>query len=107
MRAGEVDDDRVARWVDRRRLLVSQAEEEDVGVGCERLLVSHERGQLGVHEARVERGRGPPRQRVGAERDRLELRVRENAVERLLTRVAGTSDDRCPHRHLRIMQNHA
>ena len=61
----------------------------------ERLRVRDERGQRAAVavEARIERARGLTGERVGAERDELELRMGEHAVERLLTGVAGGADD--------------
>ena len=39
VRAGEVDDDCVRRRLERGRALVAEAAEDDVGAGCERLVV--------------------------------------------------------------------
>ena len=86
MRAGEVDDDAARGRLERRRPLVVEAHEDDVGAARERLLVRHERGQPAAvaGEARVER-EAAAGERVRAERDELELGMREHAVERLLT----------------------
>ena len=93
VRAGEVDDDLGVRRLERRRLLVAEAEEDDVRAGGERLRVRRRtragspfrRGSSA--EARL------PGERVRAERDRLEVGVREHPVERLLTRVSGAAED--------------
>ena len=80
--AGEIDDDRVgAGGSSGAASSCAEAREHELGVGCERPRVRNERRQVAV-ESDVERGRGAPRQRVRAERDELELRVREHAVER-------------------------
>ena len=68
------------------------AEEEDVGAGRRGLAVGDEVRQLAV-EARIERRGRPSGERVRAERDRLEFRVGEQAVERLLAGVAGAAED--------------
>ena len=57
----------------------------------ERLVVRHERGQRAVQRARRAR-RPAPGERVGAERDDLELRVGEDPVERLLAGVARCAE---------------
>ena len=54
MRAGEVDDDLGVRRLERGRLLVPEADEDDVRAGRERLGVRDERRQVAV-QARVER----------------------------------------------------
>src|SRR5439155_24512411 len=87
VRAREVDD-HVGLWrVEGRGLLVAEAEENDVGAGCERILVRDERRQASV-EPRVERGGALPGERVGAERYRLQRRVREDAIQGFLTGVS-------------------
>ena len=92
MRAGEVDDHRVGGRVECRGGIVVEAEEDhiDVLAGC--LGIRHEGGQRPV-QARIERACGPAGERVGAERDELELRVPEHAVERLLAGIAGAAED--------------
>src|SRR5439155_21932961 len=65
----------------------------DAGAGRERLVVRHEGGQIPV-QPQVERRGGLTGERVGAERDNLELGVGEQAVERLLAGVPGAADDR-------------
>jgi hypothetical protein len=98
VRTGEVDDDGARRRLERRRLLVAQACEDDLGARRERLRVRDERRQVPV-QPDVERRGTSPRERVGAEGDELELRVREHPVERLLARVPGGTEDGCG-RHL-------
>ena len=104
--AGEVDDDALGRRLDPRRLLVAEAEEDDVRAARERLVVRDEgggrRGAV-AGEPRVERGGGLPGERVGAERGQLEPGVGEHAVERLLAGVPGRPED-CSAHGLRIMQ---
>ena len=55
-------------------------------------------------EARIERTSRLPRQRVGADRDEAQARVPEHAVERLLTGVAGRTDDADVCHRLHTMQ---
>ena len=93
---GEVDDDGVRRRLDLRSALVAEAEEDQVGSGGERLRVRRKGRQLAV-EAHVESSRRLSCQRVRAERDDLELRVSEDAVEGLLSRVSRGSEDRRAH----------
>jgi len=93
MRAGEVDDDRVGRRLDGGRALVPDTEEDDVRAGGERLVVRDESRQRAV-QPQVERRSRVARKRVGAEGDDLELRVPQDAVERLLAGVPGRADDR-------------
>ena len=87
-----------------------EAEEEHVGAGRGSLGVRHE----GRQRSRSSRGssaeRGLPGERVRAERDQLELRVREQAVERLLAGVAGAADDRAavmPLSSIQLDENYA
>ena len=94
--AGEIDDDRVARRVEQRRLLGAEAREHHLGVVLESLGVRDERRKVPV-QADVERGRRVARQRVRPERHELELRVREHPVEGLLAGVAGATEDRRAH----------
>ena len=93
VRAGKVDHDGVRRRLERGRPLVVEAAEDELRTGPERLVVGDECRQRAV-QAWVEDARGRAGERVGAERDELELRVRQHAVERLLTRVAGGAEDR-------------
>jgi len=93
MCAGQVDDDRARRRLEGGGLVAVEAEEEEVRPGGGRAVVRRERRQAAV-EPRVERGRRPAGERVRAEGDRLELRVREHPVERLLAGVAGAAEDR-------------
>ena len=102
VRAREVDDDGVGRRLERRRPLVLEAAEDELGSGRERLVVRDERRQRAV-QPRVEDARGRAGERVGAERDELQLRVREHAVERLLAGIAGGAEDRGRDAMLRIM----
>ena len=84
------------RRLELRRPLVVEADEDEVGAASQRLLVRNERGRPAgpvAGEAGVESARGLPGERVRAEREQVELGVREDAVERLLPGVAGSADD--------------
>ena len=75
VRAGEVDDDRAVGRLERGRLLVAEAEEDHVGAAR-----APPRGSAtNVGSVPFSRGssawRGPAGERVGAERDQLELRM--------------------------------
>ena len=69
-------------------LVVAEAEEDQVGAACRRIVVRHEHRQRAV-EPRVERVGGPTCESLRAERDHFELRMREHAVEGLLAGVPG------------------
>ena len=56
-------------------------------------------------ETRIERTSRLPRERVGADRDEAQARVPEHAVERLLARVAGRTDDADICHRLHTMQS--
>ena len=84
----QVDDDAVGRRLELRRALVVDAQEQEVRVACERLIVRHEaweRALADLGKARVERAHRLSGERVRAERGNLELGVTEHAVERFLT----------------------
>ncbi len=93
VRAREIDDDTGRRDVDRGRRLVREADDRDVGLVGQRLLVRDEGGDGSPCQPRVERARRLARERVGADRDQAQLRVAEHPVERLLTGIAGRTDD--------------
>ena len=96
VRAGKVDHHAAGRGVELRRPLMLEADEDDVGAACQRLLVRHEGGSPAAavaREARIERRRALAGQRVRAEREEVELGVGEHTVERLLPGVAGGTDD--------------
>src|SRR3954471_20395234 len=94
VRARQVDDHAVGRRLELGGAPVRGEEEDDARAAPQRLVVRDEHRQRSVaREARVERGRRLSGLRVGAERDRLELRVVEDAVERLLSGVAGATED--------------
>src|SRR5438067_10872823 len=98
---GEVDDNRVVRRLE----LEVAADEDEADAGTERLRVGCEARKAAVpvaREPRVERRRGLPSVGVGAERDQLELGMRKDTIERLLTRIAGSTEDG-DREHLRIM----
>jgi hypothetical protein len=93
--AREVDDDARRRRLERGRLAVAEAHEDDVGAGCQRVRVPHEAGQPGnAEQPRIEGGRRLPGMRVRAERDEPEARMGEHAVQGLLAGVPAPSDDR-------------
>ena len=92
MGAGQVDDERVGGRLEGGRLVVVEAQEEDVGAACGGLGIRHE-GRQGAVKSRIERLRGLPGERVRAERDRLERGVREQAIEGLLAGIAGAAED--------------
>jgi hypothetical protein len=93
VRAREIDEDGVGRSCERGSPLVLEAAEDELGAGRKRHLVRRERGQRSV-QARVEHARRRAGERVGAQRDELELRMREHAIERLLAGIARGTDDR-------------
>ena len=96
MGAREVDDDAASRRVDRRRPLVRKTDEDDVGAARESCLVRDESRHAApavAAEPGVEGSRRLPGERVGSQRVQVQRRVREHAVERLLTRVPGGADD--------------
>ena len=76
--AAEVDDDRVGWWAEEGGVVAAEAEEDHVGPAPGRVGVRAEDRQRAV-QARVERLRRPAGERVGAERDRLELGVARSA----------------------------
>src|SRR5260221_625358 len=90
--AGEVDDDVGVRRLERGGLLVPEADEDDVRARGEGLAVRDERRQVAV-QTRVQRRRSPAGERVGSERDRLEVWMRQEPVEGLLTRISGATED--------------
>ena len=92
MRAGEIDDDHVGVRVQQRRPLVVEAAEDQLRACRDGGVVRDERRHVAV-QPRVEHARTLAGERVGAERDELELRVREHAVEGLLARIAGGAED--------------
>ena len=90
--SGEVDDHAARRDVERCCLVVREAEERDVGAGRERRVVRDEPRHAApavAAEARIERPGRLARERVRPERVQLERRMREHAVERLLTGIPG------------------
>ena len=92
VRTGEIDDDAARGRRDRCGLLVAETEEDDVGATRQRRVVRDEAGDPAPPvsaEPRVERVRGPPGERVRAEGIELEAGMGEDAVQRLLARVAG------------------
>ena len=93
MRAGEIDDDRGCGRIEPCGPVVRETGEHDVGAGGERLVVRDEARQRAV-QAVIERGCGLTGERIGAERDDLELRMPEDAVECLLSGVPGRTEDR-------------
>ena len=95
--AGEVDDHSARGRLEGRRPLVIEADEHEVGAARQGFLVRHEGGSAAcavAGEAGVERARGLPGERVGAEREQIELRMGKHAVERLLPGVARRADYR-------------
>ena len=92
MGPGEVDDDGACGRHDGSRALVAEAEEDDVGAGRESLVVGDELWQ-GAVQPDVEGSGRLACERVGAERDHVQLGVAEDAVERLLPGVARDSED--------------
>src|SRR6478736_7978434 len=92
VRAGEIDDDCTGRRDERGGALVAETEKEDVGAARGCLLVRDEGGQRAV-QPDVEGGGRRACERVRAESDDLELRVRKDAVERLLPRIARGPED--------------
>ena len=96
VRAGEVDDDGVRGRLELGGGLVVEAAEDELGTGGERLAVRDEGRQRAVAvaaESGIERRDRPSRERLRPERDELQLRVREHAVERLLPGKSGGADD--------------
>ncbi len=83
VRAGEVDDHGAGRHPERRGALVVEAAEDELRPARERLLVRDEVRHAGA-EPRVQHPRSPAGQRVRPERDEVERRVGEDAVECLL-----------------------
>jgi hypothetical protein len=92
VRARQIDDDAVASDLRRRRRLVVETQERQRRCGIDRLLLTHEGRQRSV-EPDVESRRGRTGERVRAEGHDVELRMQEDAVERLLTGVAAATDD--------------
>src|SRR5262245_2391813 len=105
MRAGEVDDDVVVGPRERRSLVVPETEEEHVSAARRRVVV-REKYRQGAVQPRVEALWRLARVRVGAERQYLDRGMPEQPVERLLPRVARSSQNR-RRRHLRIMHYRA
>ena len=105
VRTREIDDDAAGGSVELGRLLVGQADDRHVGLAGERGRVRdqprHAPAAVPV-QARIEGACVLTGQRVGPDRVELELRVMEDAVERLLPGVPGGSDDRDV-RHLHSM----
>ena len=89
VRAAQVDDDGAVRRLERGGALVIEAAEDELRACGERLVVRNEVGHVRA-EPRIERRGRLSRERVGSERDELELRVCEHAVERLLARSSRT-----------------
>ena len=87
VRSGEVDDDARRRRLECGRSVVREAEEEDVGSAAAASAFVTNGGTEA--SSRGSSGRALAGERIGAERDQLELRVREHPVERLLAGVAG------------------
>ena len=94
MRAGKVDDDRAGGRLEGGRPFVAETEEEDRGARRGGLVIRDEARQRAV-QPHVERRGARAGKRVGAERDELDLRMGEQAVERLLARIAGSPEDGC------------
>src|SRR3981081_2772088 len=101
MPAREVDDDCVRRRLEGGRLVMTQAEEEHVGTACQRFTVRDERGQ-GAVQSEIERRRRLPGEGVRAERDDLELGVREDPVERLLACITRAPNE-CSREHMCLL----
>ena len=104
MCAGEVDDDRVGGRLERSRGVVFEAEEEDVGAARRGLVIRDERGQRPVQPG-VERRGALARERVGAERQHRQPRMREHPVQGLLAGITGTAEDRNGALHLETREN--
>jgi hypothetical protein len=83
VRTREVDDDGVGRSLHPSRPLVIEAPEDELRAGTGGVRIRDERRNVAV-QARVESACRPAGKRVRAKGDELELRVREDAVERLL-----------------------
>jgi hypothetical protein len=64
--------------------------EDHVGTAARGVCVGGEARKIAV-QARIERMRGLSGERVGAQRDHLELGVADRAVERLVAGVAGAA----------------
>ncbi len=103
VRPREVDHDGVGRRLECGGGLVREAEEEHVGVTRRGSRIRDERRQRAV-ETRVEATGRLPGERLGTERDELQVGVREHPVERLLAGVAGRADDRRGRHRLRSIQ---
>ena len=90
VRSREVDDHTARRDVERRSLFVRQAQESDVGAGSERRVVrdeSRDAAPAVAAEAGIERPGRLARERVRPERVQLERRMREHAIQCLLSGV--------------------
>ena len=85
VRAGEVDDDGVVRRLERRGLLVAEAEEDDVGAG-RRSAASFgtNAGRCAVQPQVEGRRRPRPASESEPSDEQLELGVGQDAIERLL-----------------------
>ena len=92
MRTREINHDRTRGRFERGRPFVAEAAEDEPAAGGERPVVGDERRHVGP-EARIERRGGFAREGVGAQRDELELWMREHPVEHLRLRVAGGAED--------------
>ena len=92
MGPGKIDDDGAGRRRDGRCALVAETEEDDVGAGRQSLVVGDEARQRAVQPDVEGTGRLSC-ERVGAERDHVEIGMAEDAVERLLPGVARDSED--------------
>ena len=85
--ARKIDDDRTGGRLERRRPLVAETEEQQLGARGPRGLVRDEGRQRAVQPDVERRGRLTG-ERVRAERHDLELRMAEHAVEGLLARIS-------------------
>src|SRR5207245_4514474 len=104
--AGQVDHDPARGRLEPRGALVVEADEDDVGAALQGRLVRDEvRDPLAAVpvQAGIELGGAPAGEAVRADGVQVELGMREHAVERLLPRIAGGTDDGCI-RHTLIMQ---
>ena len=94
--AREVDDDAARRRLDRRGLLVRQAEKGHVRAAGEGRVVRNEARHPATAvavETGVERGRVASGERIRPDGMQLELGMPEHAIERLLAGVPGAADD--------------